>query len=108
LDEDAIIVVLDVPFAVIERVTVGFGTTIQSKLVEDSNQDCNGSPAHLPVGSRIRITAAASKRVNLIPLRPAYSSLATHAAVVRVFSVLVLNVALKQPQRVGFSFAPAL
>jgi hypothetical protein len=33
LDEDAIIIVLGVPFAVIEHVTVGFGTAIQSKLV---------------------------------------------------------------------------
>jgi hypothetical protein len=69
LDEDAIIIILGVPFAVIERVTVGFGTAIQSKR-KDSNQGCNGSPAHLPVGSRTRMTAAASKRASLIPIPP--------------------------------------
>src|SRR5262252_6978974 len=36
-------------------------------LRKDSNQGCNGSPAHLPVGSRTRTTAAASRR-NLITL----------------------------------------
>jgi hypothetical protein len=33
LDEDAIIIVLGVPFAVIERMTVGFGTAMQPKLI---------------------------------------------------------------------------
>jgi hypothetical protein len=33
LDEDAIIIVLGVPFAVIEHVTVGFGTAMQPKLI---------------------------------------------------------------------------
>jgi hypothetical protein len=33
LDEDAIIIVLDVPFTVIERMTIGFRTAISPDLV---------------------------------------------------------------------------
>jgi hypothetical protein len=33
LEEDAIFIVRDIPFTVIERVTVGFGTAIQPKLI---------------------------------------------------------------------------
>src|SRR5215831_8680563 len=69
-----------------------------------SNQGCNGSFAHLPVGSRIRITAAASKRASLIPLRPfrslegtflpAECQLKADAGQVEVHSALLLRTGL--------------
>jgi hypothetical protein len=70
-EENAVMIVLDVPFTVLERMTIGSSTAIKPVLVlQRLKPSCNGSPVHLPVGSRIRTTAAANKRANFISLRP--------------------------------------